>query len=103
MQYSQMKVQFKDANLLDGLLEMLGEWLGGPAGGAAPRLHYYSFAVEYGSRLTLSAADHVHALWAHLTAETASCARLTSTVWCGTPHPRLHAECSNVAESVPAE
>lgn len=104
MQFSQMKVQFKNANIIDGLLEMLGEWLGGAAGGGggggAPSLRYDSFAVEYSSRLTLSAADHVYALWAHLTAETAACASLTTTVWCAAPrHPASPAEQTNLVHA----
>ena len=46
-------------------------------------LRYDSFVVEYASHLTLSAADHVAVLWAHLTHSThKSCSGLCDGFWC---------------------
>jgi hypothetical protein len=69
LSYSHMKVQHKSDDKLTRNFS----------------LRYASFVVEYASHLTLSAADHVHVLWAHLTSATAkgkSCSQLTDGFWC---------------------
>jgi hypothetical protein len=66
LQFSQMKVQYKSDETLHDILEQLESYMTIPAQESWTPV-YRSFVVEFTSKLTLSAADHVHALWALLT------------------------------------
>lgn len=59
-----MKVRYKSSEVMDTLLNELASAV--RAVDSDFELQYRSFTVEYTSHLTLSAADHVHAVWAHL-------------------------------------
>jgi hypothetical protein len=84
LQFSQMKMQLKSQEVMEGLLEMLADWAKASSSNHARpvTLRFDSFVVEFASHLTLSAADHVHILWAHLTMGTQSCSNLQNTFWC---------------------
>jgi hypothetical protein len=80
LQYAQMKVQYKSKAVFDSLLRELrtavaakilykdgaDESKRGKEDEVPFEMVYRSFIVEFTSHLTLSAADHVHILWAHL-------------------------------------
>jgi hypothetical protein len=86
LQFSQMKVQFKSPENLGQMLSRLKSWICRSTAQAKFDMHYNSFVVEYASHLTLSAADHVHVLWAHLTAgNKKTCKHLHDGFWYGPP------------------
>jgi hypothetical protein len=97
LQYAQMKVQYKSKAVVDTLLNELGvavaERMKDKESAedsrrkkdAAPDfpMHYSSFVVEYTSHLTLSAADHVHIVWAHLqNTKHKLCSKMHEGFWC---------------------
>jgi hypothetical protein len=97
MNHSQMKVQFKSPEKTGELLDKLEQWIEHNTLAPASRrdgvsLRFDSFVVEYASHLTLSAADHVHVLWAHLTgAAHKSAERLHAGFWCAIALARARA------------
>ena len=97
LQYAQMKVQYKSKAVFDTLLRELrtavaAKILYKEGADESKRrreddvnfeMLYRSFVVEFTSHLTLSAADHVHILWAHLqhTAQNL-CSKIDEGFWC---------------------
>ena len=97
LQYAQMKVQYKSKAVFDTLLRELrtavaAKILYREGADESKRrreddmnfeMLYCSFIVEFTSHLTLSAADHVHILWAHLqhTAQNL-CSKIDEGFWC---------------------
>ena len=81
LQYAQMKVRYKSDEVMETLLEELATAV--RAVDSDFELLYRSFTVEYTSHLTLSAADHVHAVWAHLLSlQDKRCKSLHEGFWC---------------------
>ena len=89
--HSQIKMQFKTEEIVAQLHDELEGWLYkfNPHIDKKDRsgLRYASFVVEYGSQLALSAADHVHIIWAHLTdaAAVTACTQQLAGFWCAAP------------------
>lgn len=76
-----MKVRYKSSEVMDTLLEELSTAV--RAVDSDFELLYRSFTVEYTSHLTLSAADHVHAVWAQLlNTQDQRCKSLHAGFWC---------------------
>lgn len=97
LQYAQMKVQYKSKAVFDTLLrelrtavaakilykDGLDESKGRREDDVDFELLYRSFVVEFTSHLTLSAADHVHILWAHLQHTSHNlCCKIDEGFWC---------------------
>lgn len=81
LQHSQMKVRYKSPEVMETLLDELAAAV--QAVDSDFELQYRSFTVEYTSHLTLSAADHVHAVWAHLlNIKHKRCKSLHEGFWC---------------------
>lgn len=81
-----MKVQFKSPENMGAMLSRLKSWICRSTAQAKFAMHYNSFAVEYASHLTLSAADHVLVLWAHLSAgNKKTCKHQHDGFWYGRP------------------
>lgn len=95
-----MKVQYKSDDTLHDLLSQLESFMSIPAKESWVPV-YRSFTVEFTSKLTLAAADHVHTLWALLVhgAEQPG-ARLDAGFWCALR--RAAAQCASSHAPLPA-
>jgi len=88
LKYAQMKVQYKER-----MLPQIAEHIRQNSQKDGVALSYPSFAVEYTNRLALSAADHVHAISAHLeyARGTKRCTDFKGGFWCAACPARRHA------------